>query len=106
VEGVPSEATTCPAAATQHLAPVTLGDPIDFYETPEISGEPLQEIMQLIRPQTISEQVDEINVVLRGHYAYYGATERTSMTRAVTSLMGQDDPDQSMAQLEPVVAKS
>jgi hypothetical protein len=30
VEGVPSEATTCPAAATQHLAPVTLDDPIDF----------------------------------------------------------------------------
>src|SRR5262249_42969926 len=38
VEGVPSEATTCPAAAAQHLAPVTLDGPIDFYEAPEISG--------------------------------------------------------------------
>ena len=32
----------------------------------------LQELMQRIRHQTISEQVGEINVVLRGHYAYYG----------------------------------
>jgi hypothetical protein len=28
--------------------------------------------MQRIRHQTISEQVSEINIVLRGHYAYYG----------------------------------
>ena len=39
VEGVPSEATACPTAAAQHLAPVTLDDPIDFYEAPEISGD-------------------------------------------------------------------
>jgi RNA-directed DNA polymerase len=32
----------------------------------------LQELMQRIRHQTISEQVGEINIVLRGHYAYYG----------------------------------
>jgi RNA-directed DNA polymerase len=32
----------------------------------------LQELMQRIRHQTISEQVSEINAVLRGHYAYYG----------------------------------
>ncbi|MGF6312122.1 hypothetical protein ABIB82_006027 [Bradyrhizobium sp. i1.8.4] len=32
----------------------------------------LQELMQRIRHQTISEQVGEINAVLRGHYAYYG----------------------------------
>jgi hypothetical protein len=39
VEGVPSEATACPAVAAQYLAPVTLDDPIDFYEAPEISGD-------------------------------------------------------------------
>lgn len=38
VEGVPSEPTTGPAATTQHLAPVTLDDPIDLYEAPEMSG--------------------------------------------------------------------
>src|SRR5260370_9457392 len=38
VEGVPSEASACPAAAAQHFAPVTLHGPINFYETPEISG--------------------------------------------------------------------
>ena len=32
----------------------------------------LQELMQRIRHHTISEQADAINVVLRGHYAYYG----------------------------------
>ena len=32
----------------------------------------LQELMQRIRHQTISEQAGEINIVLRGHYAYYG----------------------------------
>src|SRR6202049_790526 len=32
----------------------------------------LQELMQRIRHQTISEQVGEINAALRGHYAYYG----------------------------------
>ncbi|MGB9115845.1 hypothetical protein [Bradyrhizobium sp.] len=32
----------------------------------------LQELRQRIRHQTISEQVSEINAVLRGHYAYYG----------------------------------
>jgi hypothetical protein len=32
----------------------------------------LQELMQRIRHQTISEQVSEINAVLRRHYAYYG----------------------------------
>src|SRR5215813_6587518 len=32
----------------------------------------LQELMRRIRHQTISEQVSEINAVLRGHYAYYG----------------------------------
>jgi hypothetical protein len=32
----------------------------------------LQELMQRIRHHTISEQVGEINAVLRGHYAYYG----------------------------------
>jgi len=32
----------------------------------------LQELMQRIQHHTISEQADAINVVLRGHYAYYG----------------------------------
>src|SRR5437588_261679 len=32
----------------------------------------LQELMQRIRHQTISDQVGEINAFLRGHYAYYG----------------------------------
>src|SRR5271165_6977413 len=32
----------------------------------------LQELMRRIRHDTISDQVDEINAVLRGHYAYYG----------------------------------
>jgi hypothetical protein len=32
----------------------------------------LQELMQRIRHHPISEQADEQNVVLRGHYAYYG----------------------------------
>jgi RNA-directed DNA polymerase len=32
----------------------------------------LQELMQQIRHQTISDQVGEINAFLRGHYAYYG----------------------------------
>ena len=32
----------------------------------------LQELMRQIRHHTISEQVGEINAVLRGHYAYYG----------------------------------
>jgi RNA-directed DNA polymerase len=31
-----------------------------------------RELMQRTRHQTISEQVSEINAVLRGHYAYYG----------------------------------
>jgi RNA-directed DNA polymerase len=31
----------------------------------------LQELMQRIRHQTISEQADRINIALRGHYAYY-----------------------------------
>jgi poly(3-hydroxybutyrate) depolymerase len=39
VECVPSEASACPAAAAQHSAPVTLHGSIDFYETPEISGD-------------------------------------------------------------------
>src|ERR1035437_5901058 len=39
VEGVPSEASACPAAAAQHSAPVTLHGPINFYEAPEISGD-------------------------------------------------------------------
>jgi hypothetical protein len=39
VEGIPGEATACPAAAAQHLSPVTFDDPIDFYEAPEISGD-------------------------------------------------------------------
>jgi hypothetical protein len=32
----------------------------------------LQELMRRIRHHTISDQVSEINAVLRGHYAYYG----------------------------------
>src|SRR6267142_752751 len=32
----------------------------------------LQELMRQIRHHTISDQVGEINAVLRGHYAYYG----------------------------------
>jgi len=32
----------------------------------------LQELMRQIRHQTIQEQVDNLNTVLRGHYAYYG----------------------------------
>jgi hypothetical protein len=32
----------------------------------------LQELMRRIRHYKISDQADEINVVLRGHYAYYG----------------------------------
>jgi hypothetical protein len=39
VEGVPSEASACPTAAAQHSAPVTRHDPVDLYETPEISGD-------------------------------------------------------------------
>src|SRR5258708_30469243 len=38
VEGVPSEASACPTAAAQQSAPVTRHDPVDLYETPEISG--------------------------------------------------------------------
>jgi hypothetical protein len=41
----PSQATACPAAAAQHLAPVTLDDPIDFYEAPEISGDAVVSIV-------------------------------------------------------------
>jgi len=33
------KASACPAAAAQHSAPVTLDGPINFYETPEISGD-------------------------------------------------------------------
>ena len=32
----------------------------------------LQELMRRIRHYKISDQVSEINAVLRGHYAYYG----------------------------------
>jgi hypothetical protein len=32
----------------------------------------LQELMRRIRHYKISDQVGEINIVLRGHYAYYG----------------------------------
>jgi RNA-directed DNA polymerase len=32
----------------------------------------LQELMRQIRHLTIQEQVDNLNTVLRGHYAYYG----------------------------------
>src|SRR3954471_7221205 len=32
----------------------------------------LQELMRKIRHHTISDQVGELNAVLRGHYAYYG----------------------------------
>ena len=32
----------------------------------------LQELMRRIRHHTISDQVGELNAVLRGHYAYYG----------------------------------
>jgi RNA-directed DNA polymerase len=32
----------------------------------------LQELMRRIRHYTISDQADEINIVLRGHYGYYG----------------------------------
>ena len=32
----------------------------------------LQELMREIRHHTISDQVGELNAVLRGHYAYYG----------------------------------
>ena len=32
----------------------------------------LQELMRQIRHLTIQEQVDNLNIVLRGHYAYYG----------------------------------
>ena len=32
----------------------------------------LQELMRQIRHHRISDQVSEINAVLRGHYAYYG----------------------------------
>src|SRR5271166_5893372 len=32
----------------------------------------LQELMREIRHRTISDQVGELNAVLRGHYAYYG----------------------------------
>jgi len=32
----------------------------------------LQDLMRQIRHQTIQEQVDSLNTVLRGHYAYYG----------------------------------
>src|SRR5664279_2890499 len=39
VEDVPSEASACPATAAQHFAPVTFHNLIDFYETPEISGD-------------------------------------------------------------------
>jgi hypothetical protein len=45
VEGIPSEASACPAAAAQHFAPVTLNGPIDFYEAPEISGNALMAIV-------------------------------------------------------------
>src|SRR5437868_6553535 len=32
----------------------------------------LQELMREIRHQTISDQIGELNAVLRGHYGYYG----------------------------------
>jgi RNA-directed DNA polymerase len=32
----------------------------------------LQDLMRLMRHLTIQQQVDDLNVVLRGHYAYYG----------------------------------
>ncbi len=32
----------------------------------------LQELMRRIRHHKISDQADEINAVLRGHYGYYG----------------------------------
>ena len=32
----------------------------------------LRDLMRRIRHDTIPRQVDEINVVLRGHYGYYG----------------------------------
>jgi RNA-directed DNA polymerase len=32
----------------------------------------LRELMRQIRHLTIQEQVDNLNTVLRGHYAYYG----------------------------------
>jgi len=32
----------------------------------------LQELMRRTRHDKISDQVDELNAALRGHYAYYG----------------------------------
>jgi hypothetical protein len=48
----------------------------------------LQELMRRIRHHRISDQVSEINAVLRGHYAYYGVAGNirslVKMFRAVT----------------------
>src|ERR1700730_2658149 len=49
VKGVPSEASACPAAAAQHSAPVTLHGPINFYETPEISGDAVIGILHVMK---------------------------------------------------------
>jgi RNA-directed DNA polymerase len=34
----------------------------------------LQDLMRRIRHERIRDQVDALNLVLRGHYAYYGIT--------------------------------
>jgi hypothetical protein len=40
-----SEAMACPGATTQHFAPLTLDDPLDSYEAPEISGDAVVSIV-------------------------------------------------------------
>src|SRR5437868_8977879 len=58
VEGVPSEASACPAAAAQHFAPVTLHGPMNFYETPEIDA--FQVSVGRDQPNAISKCGDEM----------------------------------------------
>ena len=41
----------------------------------------LQELMRRIRHYGISDQADEINLVLRGHYAYYGVAGNLRSSR-------------------------
>ena len=48
----------------------------------------LQELMRRIRHYKISDQAGEINVVLRGHYAYYGVAGNLRSSRKSLSGRG------------------
>ena len=50
----------------------------------------LQELMRRIRHYKISDQAGEINVVLRGHYGYYGVAGNL---RSLVKPSGSDQSD-------------